>query len=108
MSTTKVGSAFMQELKQTYLILGMIALKLNERFKNIISAFRYFDTNHTMTLDIFEFAQGIEFLRIKINMDMVRKVFEFLDVECTGELSFDQFRQLDEENYRKLTIEKLA
>lgn len=73
-------------------ILGNIALKLNERFNNILQAFRYFDTDHTLSLTLNEFAQGIEFLRIKLSFEDVKMVFKYLDINKTDCLSFEEFR----------------
>lgn len=55
-----------------------------------------------------EFAQGIEFLRIKVSFDVVKQVFNYLDENVNGEISFQEFRNLDDENYRKINQEILA
>ena len=60
--------------------MSQIARKLDERFKNILAAFRYMDTDHSLELNLNEFVQGIEFLRIKLSFETIKKVFNFLDV----------------------------
>ena len=68
--------ADMEQKKKNFTkILALISLKINERFKNILSAFRYFDSDHQLTLTLNEFAQGIEHLRIKISFDHVKLLF---------------------------------
>ena len=37
-------------------ILALVSQKIYERFKDLLSAFRYFDTDHTMSLSLNEFA----------------------------------------------------
>ena len=53
-------------------LLALISTKIYERFKNILAAFRYFDSDHMLSLTLNEFAQGIEHLRVKISFENVR------------------------------------
>lgn len=41
-------------------------------------------------------------MRIKISFDHVKQLFQYLDTDNDGEISFEEFRQLDEENWRKI------
>lgn len=82
-------------------MLALISFKIHERFKNLLSAFRYFDNDHQLSLTLNEFAQGIEHLRIKISFDQVKQIFNFLDKDMDGQISFEEFKQLSEENWRK-------
>lgn len=66
------------------------------------------DMDHTLSLTLNEFVQGIEFLRIKLSFDVIKQVFDFLDVNSQGFISFEEFRQLDEENFRKITLDSLS
>lgn len=66
------------------------------------------DTDHSLELNLNEFCQGIEFLRIKLSFETIKKVFNFLDVNSRGLISYEEFRQLDEENFRKVTLESLS
>lgn len=38
---------------------------------------------------------------------MIKDVFTFLDTDCSGVITFDEFRMLDEENFRMLTLESI-
>lgn len=55
-----------------------------------------------MSLTLNEFAQGIEFLRIKISFDYVREIFQFLDQDGDGEINYLEFTKLTEESLSKL------
>lgn len=61
-----------QERAQFKRIMSLITVKIHERFKNLLAAFRYFDSDHQLSLTLNEFAQGIEHLRIKISFDSVK------------------------------------
>lgn len=56
-----------------------------------------------LSLTLNEFAQGIEHLRIKISISHIRDIFNYLDQDKKEELTFKEFRLLDEEN---LTLNK--
>lgn len=94
--------------KNLYTTLSQIASKLQERFENILVAFRCLDANHSMGLNLNEFVQGLEFLRIKLSFDEVKQVFTFLDQNDSGFITYEEFRLLDEENFRKITLESLS
>ena len=51
-----------------------------------------------------EFAQGIDYLRIKISFDYIKEVFNFLDQGHDGLISYNEFKLLNEENLRKMNI----
>ena len=69
----------------------------------MLAAFRFFDNDHMLSLTLNEFAQGIEHLRIKISFSHIRDIFNYLDQDKKEELTFKEFRLLDEEN---LTLNK--
>ena len=62
-------------------IFELVSQKIYERFKGPLAAFRFFDTSHNLDLSLNEFAQGIEYLRIKISFEDVKKLFYFLDAD---------------------------
>lgn len=53
-----------------------------------------------MTLN--EFAQGIEFLRIKVSFDYIKDIFSFLDVHKDGHISYKEFSILNDDNLHKM------
>lgn len=70
----------------------------------MLSAFRFFDTDHQLHISLNEFAQGIEYLRVKIGFDMIKDVFSYLDDKNTGQISYSEFSRLSEENLSKKDI----
>lgn len=55
-----------------------------------------------MSLSLNEFAQGIEHLRIKVSFEDIKAIFNYLDADMDGSISYTEFRLLSEENWRKL------
>lgn len=83
-------------------LLALVSGKIYERFKDIVQAFRYFDTDHQLSLTLNEFAQGIEYLRIKMSFEDVKRLFMYLDVNFNKEINLNEFKLLSEENWRKI------
>ena len=90
-----------QKLKR---ILQLVSNKIHERFPTILSAFRFFDNDHLLSLTLNEFAQGIEYLRIKISFDLVKDIFGYLDYGNTSHISYKEFSLLSEEDLAKADI----
>lgn len=65
-------------------------------------AFRYIDTDHSQSISINEFAQAIEYFRLKISFDDIHTLYRFLDSESTGEIGYDEFTLLSEERWKNL------
>ena len=65
-------------------------------------AFRYIDTDHSQSISINEFAQAIEYFRLKLSFQDIQKLYRFLDSELKGELGYDEFTMLSEENWMNL------
>ena len=76
------------KVKQFKKVLALISFKIYERFKTLLDAFRYFDSDHMLSLTLNEFAQGIEHLRIKVSFDSLKQIFNFLDSDTDGQISF--------------------
>jgi len=78
--TTKVGGTPIvvhkdPEEKHLLKLLALVSNKLYERFATLKHAFRYLDTDHTQQITLNEFAQAVEYLRLKISFDDIRKLF---------------------------------
>ena len=80
----------------------LISHKIHERFPNLLSAFRYFDGDHELSLSLNEFAQGIEHLRIKVSFEDVKAIFNYLDADQDNQISYAEFKLLSEDNWRKM------
>lgn len=83
-------------------LLALVSEKLYERFKNLRSAFRYLDTNHSQSISLNEFSQAIDHLRLKISFEDVKNLYRFIDKEGKGEIGYDEFTLLTEEKWRGL------
>lgn len=69
-------------------LLSLVSAKINERFRNLREAFRYIDTDHSQSISINEFAQAIDYFRLKISFDDICKIYRFLDADGNGEIGF--------------------
>lgn len=81
--------------------LALISNKINERFKNLLTAFRYFDFDKTQYLGLNKFVQGIDHLRIKVSFNYIKQIFDFLDKDGNGTIAFEEFKLLDEDKWRE-------
>ena len=88
--------------------MSIISGKIYERFKSCQQAFRYLDTDHSQSLSVNEFAQAIEYLRLKLSFDDIVKVFNFLDINNNKEIGYEEFTLLMEERWRGLDPLKQA
>ena len=81
-------------------LLELVSQKINERFLNLNSCFRFLDVDHTLSLSLNEFAQAIEHMRIKLSFDDIKLLFKFLDKNNNGTLGYTEFTMLLEERWR--------
>ena len=81
-------------------MLQLVSSKLSERFKTLKEAFRYLDTDHSQAISLNEFAQAIDFLRLKLSFSDVSRLFNFIDKNGTGSIGYDEFTLLTEEKWR--------
>ena len=83
-------------------LLKLVSYKMYERFGTLREAFRYIDTDHSQSISINEFAQAIDFFRLKISFEDVKKLFLFMDVTNDGCIGYDEFTMLSEEKWRNI------
>mmetsp|Transcript_20919 Transcript_20919/g.15363 ORF Transcript_20919/g.15363 Transcript_20919/m.15363 type:complete len:100 (-) Transcript_20919:3-302(-) len=77
-----------------------IWLKLQEKFSSMSACFRFFDLNCDNKVNKQEFFTGIESLGVRLSYSSAMKVFEGLDKDLDGQLSYQEFCQLSEEKRR--------
>jgi hypothetical protein len=65
--------------------------KIQEKFERLAEAFRFFDIDNNTKLTRKEFREGLERLKIKISDEDREAVFEFLDKNKNGWLSYKEF-----------------
>ena len=83
-------------------MLSMISSKINERFNSINAAFRFFDSDYDQNINFNDFAQGVEYLRVKLSYEDIWKIYRYLDTNGDGQISYSEFCQLCEEKWRKI------
>ena len=81
-------------------LLTLVSDKIRERFSNIQNCFRFLDVNHSQSISINEFAQAIDYMRLKISFDDIKKLFRYIDKNETGEVDYEEFTGLLEERWR--------
>ena len=58
-----------EEEKYIRKLLTVVSDKIRERFDSIQHCFRFLDTNHSQSISINEFAQAIDFMRLKLSFE---------------------------------------
>ena len=69
--------------------LEIIWAIINQRFKKLADAFRFFDMDDNRTIDFIEFFSGLDKLRIKLSEADALKCFEYLNSKKDGEIDYN-------------------
>ena len=69
-------------------------------------AFRYIDTDHSQSISINEFAQAIDFFRLKISFEDIQKLYRYMDADGSGDIGYAEFTLLSEERWREIDVYK--
>ena len=80
--------------------LDLLWNKIEERFNKVAPAFRYFDINNNGIIWFNEFEIGIHRLGIKMNRELAKKLFEYIDTDLDGNIQYNEFWELCEEARR--------
>jgi len=56
-------------------MLDLLWIKLDERFKSMADAYRYFDRNYNNRVSFGEFQKALDHLRIKFQVDVIDQIF---------------------------------
>ena len=83
-------------------LLTLVGDKLNERFPTFKAAFRFFDADHSQSISMNEFANVIDYLRLKLSFDDITKLFRFMDKNGNGVLGYNEMLLLKDENWKKV------
>ena len=75
---------------------------INQKFKKLADAFRFFDMDDNRTIDFIEFFSGLDKLRIKMSEQDALKCFKYLNSKGDGEIDYNQFCALVEERRRNI------
>jgi len=80
--------------------LELLWIKLEEKFKNMGIAFRYFDKNYNNSVSFSEFQNSLDTLKIKFSIQTIHEIFAFLDRDKKGYITYYDFCELTEERRR--------
>ena len=80
----------------------LLWIKLEERFKTMGQAYRYFDKDYDNSVSFSEFQKGLDYLRIKFQIHTVDKIYKYLDQENKGWVTYQDFCKLAEERRRNI------
>ena len=83
-------------------IMVLIAIKIEEKFHNLNKAFLSFDLDGDQGIGRHEFHKGIENLRVKLPKSEIDKVFDHMDQDLDGKLSYLEFCGFSEEKRRNI------
>ena len=83
-------------------MLDMLHIKLSEKFRNLAEAYRYFDQNFNNRVSFAEFQATLDALRIKYQVEQMDEIFQYLDKDQKGYVSYQDFCELLEERRRHL------
>lgn len=75
---------------------------INQRFKKLADAFRFFDMDDNKQIDFIEFFSGLDKLRIKMSDTDALKCFQYLNSTDDGLVDYNQFCALVEERRRNI------
>ena len=78
-------------------LLEFVWVRLQERFKNFSPAFRFFDLNFNNRVSFNEFQFGMENLKVKLSSRDQQLIFNFLDKDHKGYISYEDFTTLSPE-----------
>jgi Ca2+-binding EF-hand superfamily protein len=84
----KVGSHNFIKVGSVQENMRILSDKLNERFKKLGHAFRFFDLNSTGKISLQEFSFGIDQLQVKLTTNQVQELFKRIDLDGDGFLSY--------------------
>ena len=83
-------------------LLDLLYQKVSERFIQMNAAFKFFDQDNSLSINFIEFYSGLDRIRMKVTETQARKMFEFLDKNRTGDLTYNEFCDICEERRRKI------
>jgi Ca2+-binding EF-hand superfamily protein len=83
-------------------IMTLIAIKLEEKFITLGKGFLFFDQDGDHAINRQEFHKGIESMRVKLAKADVEQVFDHLDADGDGCLSYTEFCGFAEEKRRNI------
>lgn len=81
----------LDQSKDLVYLLEYINDKIKEKHPKMAQAYRFFDVDHKSAISKEEFAKGLQKLKIVMDQAEVDKVFEYLDRNHNGKLTYNEF-----------------
>ncbi|CAI2361416.1 unnamed protein product [Moneuplotes crassus] len=75
-------------------LMKLIHVKIDEKFKDYKDAFRAFDNDYSGNIGFTELVEGLETMGILLELESMKKLFNYLDVNKDGEINFNEFCRL--------------
>jgi len=83
-------------------LMTLIAIKIEEKFTSLGKAFLFFDSDGNREINLPEFSNAIEKLRVKLSKADLQLVFNTLDTDGDGMISYNEFCEFTEEKRRNI------
>jgi hypothetical protein len=83
-------------------LMTLIAIKIEEKFTSLGKAFLFFDSDGNREINLLEFSNAIEKLRVKLSKADLQLVFNTLDTDGDGMISYNEFCEFTEEKRRNI------
>jgi Ca2+-binding EF-hand superfamily protein len=80
----------------------MIWSRIEDRFKDLSQAFRYFDSNYNNSISFNEWTQSMEAIKLKMSIKDQLECFKFLDREDKGFINYEDFCGLTDTRRRNI------
>lgn len=69
--------------------------RVEQRFPNMKTAFRFFDSSAETKVSLHEFQQGCARIGLRLSSEEVKMLFEKFDTESEGQFDYEKFVQLN-------------
>ncbi|TNV73715.1 hypothetical protein FGO68_gene1155 [Halteria grandinella] len=89
-------------LDHLHSLLELIWIKIQERYLAVAQAFRFFDVQNSGKISKSDFIFGLEQLKVKLSSNDLQLVFDYLDKNRDGFVSYSEFCYLCEEKRRNI------
>jgi Ca2+-binding EF-hand superfamily protein len=66
------------------------------------AAFKFFDQDNSLSINFIEFYSALDRIRMKVTEAQARKMFDYLDKNRRGDLTYNEFCEICEERRRKI------
>jgi Ca2+-binding EF-hand superfamily protein len=83
-------------------LLDLLYQKVSERFIQMSAAFKFFDQDNSLSINFIEFYSALDRIRMKVTEGQARKMFDYLDKNRSGDLTYNEFCEICEERRRKI------